>query len=103
MAEFNYERWWSLHLRAVKGDPLSEQEQIDYNLGLDLLNEESEMVDSATLDRLRTLRSAIDRATTLHGELSARSAALDNMIDRLEATFQRLTGHSLSPQAHVPA
>ncbi len=103
MAGLNYERWWSLHLRVAKGEPLSEQERIEYDLGQRLLDEQPEFSGGDTLDHLRTLRTAIDRASSLHAELTTRSAELDKKIDGLEVTFQRLTGYSLSPESHVPA
>ncbi len=103
MAEFDYERWWSLHLRMAKGENLSEQEQVEYDLGQQLLDEQPELSNLDTLDHLRTLRSAIDRATSLHAGLTARSAELDKKIAGLEVTYQRLTGYNLSPSPHVPA
>ena len=37
MPNFDYERWWSLHLRVAKGESLSAQETSAYELGLDHL------------------------------------------------------------------
>jgi len=103
MAELNYTHRWSLHLRVAKGETLSAQDQNDYDLGRHLLDEQPELSDGDILNHLRSLRTAIDRAASLHVALTTRSAELDRKIDGLEVTYQRLTGYNLSPKPHVSA
>jgi hypothetical protein len=101
--EFNYEQWWSLHLRVARGESLSTQEEQAYQLGLSHLDGETESVEGDTILYLRTLRSAIGRASNQHATLSARSAELDTKIAALESRYQRLTGQALSWDLHVSA
>jgi multidrug resistance efflux pump len=103
VSNFDYDHWWSLHLRVAKGENLSTQEQRDYELGLGQLDSQSESSESDTIAYLRSLRAAINRALNLHAELTARSAELDRKIVALESNYQRITGHSLSLEPHAPA
>jgi len=102
MANLEYERWWSLHLRVAKGETLSSLEEDDYAIGLSQLDSEAAATDGETVSYLRTLRAAINRASKLHTELTTRSVDLDRKIAALEANYQRLTGQALNWEPYAP-
>jgi hypothetical protein len=103
MPDFDFDGWWSLHLRVAKGETLSEQEQNDYQEGLDHLDDQPETAEDDTLAYLRTLRASINRAAALRTELMERGSELDVKIARLEEAYQQLTGHELSLARNAPA
>lgn len=103
MSNLEYEQWWSLHLRVAKGETLSPQEESDYATGLSQLDGETAATNGETVNYLRTLRTAINRAVSLHTELTARSADLDRKILALEARYQQQTGQTLNWEPHAPA
>lgn len=103
MQNLEYEHWWSLHLRVAKGETLSPQEECDYATGLGQLDGDTAATDGETITYLRTLRAAINRAASLHTDLTARSADLDRKIAALETDYQRLTGQALNWEPHAPA
>lgn len=103
VADFNYDRWWSLHLRMAKGETLTEQEENEYRLGQQLLDGQPELPDNDTLLHLRTLRTAINRTSVLHADLTNRSAELDRKIAVLEAVYQGLTGYALNVESYASA
>lgn len=80
MVDFDYERWWELHLRNAKNEALSAQEQTEYAAGLSFLDSQDTFVDSDLLDRLRLLRISIRRASEVRADLLARSEELDRQI-----------------------
>ena len=77
MSDLDYERWWALHLRVAKNEPLSQGEQADYETGLRQFEETSAAPDAPTLSYLRALRASITRAATHQAELAVRSRELD--------------------------
>jgi len=84
MTDFDYERWWELHLRNAKKEVRSAQEQAEYTAGLAFLDSQDTTVDSELLDRLHLLRKSIRRASAVRAELLARSLELDEqVIERL--------------------
>lgn len=91
MSDFNYDHWWSLHLRVAKGELLSEAEQVEYRRGQTHLDDQVELPGDDTLSYLRTLRAAINRATAVHVAHTARSANLATEIATLETAYQGLT------------
>jgi hypothetical protein len=101
MSDFDYERWWLLHLRVAKGEILSDLERHKYLQGEHLLDGALETIDADTLTYLRTLRAAIKRADDLQSSLSAQSAKLDAEIAALEVNYQRLTGNTLTTEYHA--
>ncbi len=103
MSDFDYDRWWALHLRTAKGETLTAEEKAVYVAGLDQFDGATESTEGDTVAHLRTLRAAINRALNLHAELTACSAELDRKIVALESNYQRITGHSLSLEPHAPA
>ncbi len=103
MPDFDYEQWWSLHLRVAKGESLSAQEDQAYQTGLSQLDSQQASVEGETILYLRTLRSAIGRASRRHAEMTARSTELDTKIAALESRYQRLTGQTLNWDPHVSA
>ncbi len=86
MTDFNYERWWELHVRNAKGEALTVEEQAEYDAGQVILDGEEPIIDSDTVTRLRVLRSTIGRAVERHTELVSRSEELDQKIAALEGT-----------------
>ena len=71
MPDFDYEAWWSLHLRVAKGEALSAQEEQAYQAGLGHLDSQTEALEGDTILYLRTLRAAISRAADQHATLTA--------------------------------
>ena len=89
MPDIDYEHWWLLHLRVAKKEILSEEEQIEYLAGLSHFDSQTDLSTPHTNIYLRTLRAAIERASTLHAELSAKSTELDRRIRVLEASYRQ--------------
>ena len=100
MPDIDYERWWLLHLRVAKKETLSEQEQIGYLAGLSHFDSQADLPPH-TNAYLRTLRAAIERASTLHAELLAKSTELDRRIGVLETSYHQATDHKLNPETHA--
>ena len=103
MSDLDYERWWALHLRVAKNEPLSQGEQADYETGLRQFEETSAAPDAPTLSYLRALRASITRAATHQAELAVRSRELDREIARLESSYQQMTGETLDVEPHAQA
>ncbi|MCB0160633.1 MAG: hypothetical protein KDD83_21020 [Caldilineaceae bacterium] len=103
MSDLDYERWWALHLRVAKNEPLSQGEQADYEAGLRQFEETSAAPDAPTLSYLRALRASITRAATHQAELAVRSRELDREIARLESSYQQMTGETLDVEPHAQA
>lgn len=103
MTSFDYDAWWSLHLRVAKGERLSAQEERAYQAGLHQIEEQAQSADDMTITYLRSLRAAIVRASNLHAELTDRRAELDQQIITLEANYRRVTGQSLDLHPHASA
>jgi hypothetical protein len=76
MIDFDYDRWWLFHLRVARKEILSDQEQIEYLAGLSHLDSQADLPAPQTNLYLRTLRAAIERASMLHAELTAKSTEL---------------------------
>ena len=97
MNKQTYNQWWQLHLRVSRGETLSPQEQIQYNVGLDTLDsEEKEQIQSTGLNTIRQLRVNIKELRNFHAELMHKSKHLDEQIATLEKAYQRLTGYQLA-------
>ena len=103
MLDFDYEEWWSLHLRVAKGESLSQPEQRTYQVGLEQIDSQSKNIEGDTILYLRTLRAAIGLATSQQAELTDRTKELDAQIIALESQYQRLTGQTLNWDPHVSA
>ena len=103
MSDLDYERWWALHLRVAKNEPLSQGEQADYEAGLRQFEETNAAPDAPTLSYLRALRASITRAATHQAELAVRSRELDREIARLESSYQQMTGETLDVEPHAQA
>ena len=89
MPDIDYEHWWLLHPRVAEKETLSEQEQVGYLAGLSHFDSQADLPIPHTNIYLRTLRAAIERASTLHAELSAKSTELDRRIRVLEASYRQ--------------
>jgi hypothetical protein len=103
MSNSDYERWWSLHVRVAKGESLSDQETLEYELGLDQLEDPLGKDGGDTLTYLRALRATINRAAALHSDLLSDSFELEKKIAELESAYQEVTGQSLNVEPHAPA
>ena len=101
MSDFDYDQWWSLHLRLAKGEPLSEAEQVEYHLGQTRLDDPEDIPGEDISSCLRTLRAAISRAAARHAVLTARSTDLATQIAALETAYQGLTGQRLTLEPHA--
>ncbi len=101
MPDFDYERWWSLHLRLATGKQLTDDENTEYEHGLQRLEQEESQINAEPLENLRLPRAAIERAQTLHTELLMKSGELEQNILQMEAAFQLTTGQSLSLGSHA--
>jgi len=91
-----YEQWWKLHLRVASGDALSSSEELTYQAGrLVLEQEEKEPLRSNLLSQLLNLRQRIEELNAQHGRLATENSQLDKKIKKLEKVYQTLTGYQL--------
>ncbi len=102
MNEIEYRRWWQLHLRVAKGETLSPQEQIVYQAGIRLLDQEEEnLLSAGNLALLRRLRSQVQALSQLHTKLASQSEQLNERIAFLEQAYKQLTGYELALDSHA--
>lgn len=96
MDEARYRRWWRLHLRVARGETLDPAEQLEYDAGLEALDQEEwEQFEPDSLNTLRILRAQVDQLRRTHDQLLAKSARLDEQIAALEKAYRSLTGFEL--------
>jgi hypothetical protein len=89
MDQKSYSEWWALHVRAARGEGLTEEERITHEAGLKQLQQE-EVLDGD----LTALRLARQRLRALEGEqieLRAQQRELDQKISALEAALNERT------------
>jgi hypothetical protein len=97
MDKKTYKPWWQLHLRVAKGETLSSAEQIEYDAGLNTLDEEEkEQFSPNSLTTLRYLRAEVEQLQISHDQLKTESTRLDNKIAVLEKAYQAATGYKLA-------
>ncbi len=87
-----YQRWWPLHIRAAKGQPLAAEEQSFYEEGLREL-EVGERIGGTDLTELRELRARV-------GAMQAERAELLGRIRNLE---QEITVHEAAVDERIRA
>jgi hypothetical protein len=80
-----YERWWPLHLRAARGQSLSNQERAFYDAGVQQFDAEERLTISQTqLQRAREAAAAskaeLDGLIARREQLQASLAALEAAI-----------------------
>jgi len=97
-----YRRWWKLHLRVARGEALDPAEQVEYEAGLEALDqEEKEQFEQHNLLDLRRLRAQIEQLRLIHSQLLAKSARLDEQVAALEEAYRSLTGYELAGEPHA--
>jgi hypothetical protein len=102
MTDSNYQEWWQLHIRTARGEPLSPEEQMVYQAGVDELDHsEVDRLQLAPLANLRQLREQIHRLTQSLAHLTTVNEQLNRQIATLEQSYQQLTGYPLLIDAHV--
>lgn len=102
MTDPEYQQWWQLHIRTVRGELLNEAEQKLYHNGIEELDrEETERLQLASLANLRQLRNQVQQLTQSLVQLTAHNDLLSRRIALLEQTYQQLTGYSLLLDAHA--
>jgi hypothetical protein len=102
MDEKTYARWWEYHIRAVKGETLTAEEQAEYEVGLTALDqEEKEQFQANDLTALRQSRAKIEQLQADHARLMAEHERLDKRIALLERNYQTLTGYPLLTESYV--
>lgn len=78
MDEKQYRRWWQLHLRVARGEALGPAERAEYEVGLEVLDQEEKIhFEQNDLAKLRRLRAQVDQLRMVHSQLLAKSARLD--------------------------
>lgn len=96
MRNSEYQQWWEYHIRVARGETLSETEAAVYQAGLEKLDrEEAAVLQPASLQSLRQLRSQIQQKTEHLAQLARCSDRLTQQIAMLEQNYQQLTGYSL--------
>ena len=94
MPDFDYDRWWLLHLRVSKGDVLSENEQSEYRLGLRILDGEDEALNRPQLIKYRLAQQLQD---LLQGKLRLQ----EQQIHELQATISAQRRYISALQAWI--
>ncbi len=96
MNESEYQRWWQLHIRLARGETLTFSETQLYESGIAAQDQEDENWLVNNFDSLRLLQSQIGTLSKQQNVLQVRSKKLDQDIRLLEASYQDLTGHTLT-------
>lgn len=92
MDEATYERWWPLHLRASKGEPLTAEDRALYESGLcHLHRDETLQYESGALENLYRQIATAER----------KNADLDLQRDALEKRLAQLLGGRKDRQAET--
>ena len=102
MDEKTYAHWWEYHIRAAKGETLTAEEQVEYEVGLAALDqEEKEQFQDNDLTALRQSRGKIEQLQADHAQLMAEQERLDQRIALLERNYQTLTGYQLLTESYA--
>jgi len=96
MDQATYEKWWPLHIKSARQEPLTAEEQAFYETGRKEL--ESEEVIHTDFEELRRIRDAVKASETELEELREQSKQLKARIAALEASLPRRTKELLGIQ-----
>ncbi len=77
-----YQRWWPLHLRVARGEPLAADDQAFYDQVVQDLDREEAIAGPG--GDVRKARAAVSALEAERGRLEARRQQLDAEIARLE-------------------
>ena len=89
MDQFDYDRWWPLHLKASRGEVISDEERKFYSDCLQRLHV-SESFD-ADLQELRAARQTVSQLEQQQVSLRARRDELESEISAIEAALSERT------------
>jgi hypothetical protein len=85
MDEQAYKAWWNLHVRKACGETLSEQEQQDYEAGVQELDAEESI--PSNIAELRRMKASILALEAENALLRERKRQLDAEISALESSL----------------
>ena len=92
MDNMGYQHWWQFHVRASRGEVLTEEERISYEDGLRELH--SQEVLTEDLSTLRQARAAVLALDAKCEQLHVRRQQLRRQVAGLEAAQGRLLSES---------
>ena len=75
--EQTYKRWWSLQMRSVNGEPLSSEEQAEYQAGMKILDDHEMRILEPIRGRIRQIRLGIRSLMEENKRLHARRIELE--------------------------
>jgi hypothetical protein len=88
-----YQHWWQFHLRACRGEVLTEEERISYEDGLQELH--SQEVLTEDLSALRQARAAVLELDAKCEQLHVRRQQMRRQVTRIEAALSQETRRTL--------
>jgi len=80
-----YQHWWALHVRSVRGEPLTDEEAAVYTGELKRLH--AEEVLAGDFQAMREAREAVMALDSRCEQLQERRKQLKERVARLEATL----------------
>ncbi len=84
MDETTWQRWWKLHLRVVRGEPLESQEQAYYEAQRQRLEQAEDLRETAALREARARVNALsadqDQLQLRRQQLEAEMAAVETAL-----------------------
>ena len=95
MDEKQYQAWWALHRRVVKGETLSEEETRAYEVGRAELEAEEWASLRQAAAGLQPLQERLRELTAHNQQLAQHEAALRQRAVELEHQYVALTGETL--------
>jgi hypothetical protein len=90
----NQPTWWELHLRKARGEPLSQQDQQQYDAEIARQDQEAPPLKS-DLETLKKMREEVLALARDNTSLRSRLAALDKEIQLIENSLSRETRKAL--------
>jgi polyhydroxyalkanoate synthesis regulator phasin len=78
-----YQHWWALHVRSVRGEPLTHEEAATYTQELKRLHDEEVLVGD--FQRMREARDVVMALDSICEQLHERRRELKERVARLEA------------------
>lgn len=99
MTDEEYKQWWPLHLRAVQGETLSDEERRKYDAGIRHLDEEEARELAPNREQFSRFSEAITALRRKEQALREEQRLLDSEIAELEAKYHALAGTPLSSAA----